>query len=527
MQSYEQYVVSEFLNDRHPYLQGPFTSEINPQQVTLAVFDRSIPKLSEVIHNVSVPSQKHADALRTLNELVSHQETKDEIIDNDVIKASSLLLNSSDPRVRKEAVSLLGSISHLQRGRDKMDPAFGGMKKLLTDEEDIVKEVDAWAIMRLSQSRDGCELIVKSKIENGMVDAANKYLRHKEFKTEYSKYFLYLFEAFVNLTEYDQGIYPILPTGLIKRLVKILKKKYKNNFGHITKQIKELVLKILGNVSVNHNGKEEGVKCKVIKGVWKYLNSSILNEKVYASLAIMNLTIHLKGKKQAVKFEKMDLPAILIALINKLLEKHEPLRNNCKIALLNISELPKGFLKIVEHIADKIDIMDELLGFRAIRGLAELLPFARDLKNHLFTLDPSKVAKYNQYIQGILHFYKKADEIKIKQSEEKKPGGKSTDKDKPDEALKITIDWTIDLPGKLAIFLNPNYKIQQAIIWILKKMCKKDENSCYTMRRFIEEFGKIEFARQPNNENTTIISELSSLDPELLEIINTTETVLR
>lgn len=33
MQSYEAHIVSEDLDKRHPYLQEPFTSEINPKQV--------------------------------------------------------------------------------------------------------------------------------------------------------------------------------------------------------------------------------------------------------------------------------------------------------------------------------------------------------------------------------------------------------------------------------------------------------------------------------------------------------------
>jgi len=49
MQSYEHHVVCESLQSRHPYLQSPFTSDVDSNQITLAVFDRSIPKFREVL----------------------------------------------------------------------------------------------------------------------------------------------------------------------------------------------------------------------------------------------------------------------------------------------------------------------------------------------------------------------------------------------------------------------------------------------------------------------------------------------
>lgn len=50
MQSYEHHIVYESLMKRHPYLQGPFTSDIDPNQITVAVFDRMIPKFREVLN---------------------------------------------------------------------------------------------------------------------------------------------------------------------------------------------------------------------------------------------------------------------------------------------------------------------------------------------------------------------------------------------------------------------------------------------------------------------------------------------
>lgn len=45
-----------------------------------AVFDRSIPKLLEILLMPNIESFKYRDALITLNEMVDHQEMKDQMI---------------------------------------------------------------------------------------------------------------------------------------------------------------------------------------------------------------------------------------------------------------------------------------------------------------------------------------------------------------------------------------------------------------------------------------------------------------
>lgn len=46
-------------------------------------------------------SKLRRDALKTLNEWVSHQETKDEMIDNDIVESTSELLKDEDHEVRQ------------------------------------------------------------------------------------------------------------------------------------------------------------------------------------------------------------------------------------------------------------------------------------------------------------------------------------------------------------------------------------------------------------------------------------------
>lgn len=84
--------MSDFLYDRLPYLADPFTSEIDPTQVTLAVFERKIPKLADCLTYENLPDDKRRDALLTLNEMTANQEIKDEQTAFEVLTACGALL---------------------------------------------------------------------------------------------------------------------------------------------------------------------------------------------------------------------------------------------------------------------------------------------------------------------------------------------------------------------------------------------------------------------------------------------------
>jgi hypothetical protein len=75
MQSYEHHIVEEALVRRHPYIQDPFTSEVDIAQITIAVFDRFISKFRDVLasHEEIGEPATIRDCLSTLGKLVSHQ----------------------------------------------------------------------------------------------------------------------------------------------------------------------------------------------------------------------------------------------------------------------------------------------------------------------------------------------------------------------------------------------------------------------------------------------------------------------
>jgi len=210
MQSYEEHRVSQFLRDRHPYLDQPFPKNIDPIQVTLAVFDRRIPKLVECIAEPNLPLNRCEDALHTLNEIVSHQETKDDLTAFGTMEiCSNLLKESTSYLVRKEAALLIGGMLFLKQGRDRLipDDVYPGLQDNLRSTNWEVREAVAWALCRLSNSRDGIDTLVLSNTIPVMVLALTEVLqaalsvRNEDSALTTAQFILYLLEAFVSITE--------------------------------------------------------------------------------------------------------------------------------------------------------------------------------------------------------------------------------------------------------------------------------------------------------------------------------------
>lgn len=196
-------------------------------------------------------------------------------------------------------------------------------------------------------------------------------------------------------------------------------------------------------MSINHEGKQECIDCEVILKAWKYLDSPVYEERLNASLVLMSTTIHLNGKQQAVNYEQTPSnhsvvgaqPLILQKIIEKLYEKqHEDLRKNLKVALINISELPLGFLKVTHELSDKMDLLDEVFGARSVKSLHNLLPKISDYADPLRIDHKDISTKYMRYIKSLAYIMKKYK----------------------DEAAQVAVDETINFSEKVAPFLNPD-----------------------------------------------------------------------
>lgn len=66
MQSYQLHIISEQLQKRHPYLEPPFKARYDHTEVFKSVFDRTIPKLMEILLTEGLAADRYASSLITL-----------------------------------------------------------------------------------------------------------------------------------------------------------------------------------------------------------------------------------------------------------------------------------------------------------------------------------------------------------------------------------------------------------------------------------------------------------------------------
>lgn len=144
-------------------------------------------------------------------------------------------------------------------------------------------------------------------------------------------------------------------------------------------------------------------------------------------------------------------------------ESHFNFRVNLKSALTNVSELPEGFLCISNELCDKLDLLDEIFGERAIKALAELLPKLEEYENPL----EGDLEHYGNYVNAINKLFLKYDK----------------------KAAKIAITDCINFVEKFFPYLNSNYFTCDETIISIYTVCKNDEYSSLVLKRLLDQHG--------------------------------------
>ena len=226
------------------------------------------------------------------------------MIDQEILQIACDLLKHEDPEVREQAALLEGSFALSGIGRQVLDYGFENLKELLEDEDIRVREASAWALYRISVNEDGCQRMVEGGIPEFMILSFIQHSEPKDIVYEEAQYLIHLLEAFVNITFSDNGIETLLGRDAIKQFNKLIgedqtREKLQDKFPKVA----ELCLRAIGNMSINHSGKEECIENLVIATSFKYL--ALSPDRSYAdalntSLILMSCSIHLDGKNQIV-----------------------------------------------------------------------------------------------------------------------------------------------------------------------------------------------------------------------------------
>lgn len=374
MQSYSIYKVSEFLKDRHPYIPPKDERPLqDPEQVAIAYNERAIPKLADLLINDNLSTHKRKETLHTLNELVSHQETKTEMIRNNIVLSATNLMADENDEVRCEAAKLVGSLIFLDIGRSQFDLREGNytiLQNLIFDNLVNVRECVGWMLCRLSLHKEGITMMYKSGTIIKIVEAFNKF-SIGEIEQNY-KFLFYILDTMMSLSMYDYGIRHMLNKSLLKNFNKILADKdyyyQKNLSGNIYNQMKELILNTLKNIVLIDEGKFEAINEELIETVSYFLHSDIEIERFTSSSFMMSMANNLEAKKKICnttdksgsKYEILEKVCIILE------DNNEDVKNNSILALRLLSQYPAGFLRIVDILHEKLKLLDEVKLFKIL-----------------------------------------------------------------------------------------------------------------------------------------------------------------
>lgn len=232
---------------------------------------------------------------------------------------------------------------------------------------------------------------------------------------------------------------------------------------------------------------------------WKFLNSDDLKTCFNASHVLMCCTIHLDGKKQATSYEDAQKnPIIIQKIVEKLYLQDEWLRENLKTTLINIAELPEGFLKITHELSDKFDLIDEVYGAKGIKTLCELLPKLETYEDPL-NINIKAHENHIMYIHTINKLFAKHGE----------------------DAIEVAITETINFVEKMFPYLNPNFPTAQQTAETVKMTCT-DDYSALLMKRLLSKYGGV-LVTLTDGTSTSMDLYLYKNHKELAEIINKAE----
>ena len=147
------------------------------------------------------------------------------------------------------------------------------------------------------------------------------------------------------------------------------------------------------------------------------------------------------------------------------------LRNNLKVALTNVAELPRGFEEITRQLLTKISILDEVFGARAVKPLHNFLPKLSEYDAMLDSCPKllSDWAPWSQVIDALAFLFQKYKE----------------------EAAQVAVDETINFSEKLAPFINPKFGVQNKVFICLAEILSIDAYNCHTMQKFILKYGEL------------------------------------
>eukprot|EP00163_Fabomonas_tropica_P018826 TRINITY_DN33219_c0_g1_i1.p1 TRINITY_DN33219_c0_g1~~TRINITY_DN33219_c0_g1_i1.p1 ORF type:complete len:376 (-),score=58.54 TRINITY_DN33219_c0_g1_i1:224-1261(-) len=295
METHKLYQVSEFLTDRHPYLQEPFPHDIDPKEIALAFGWRVYPKLNEALEQPDLSVEQKRLTLVCLIAVLTSQEAKYRAIQDGVIEHVTELLRDEEGILRAMACEVLSKFTCLPQGKSEivLSRAMPALNDLLSDEDFSAREWAALCFAGLSQSRDGVVMIVDSYSVMPLVDALND---------ENIVVVEHVLQALVNVTRLDAGLCMALSADVLTPAIRLL---------GVPELVPNLVC-VICNLATHSQGKIDTVEAGAVEYLAEHLANSNADVRRVTASTMMHMAVCEIGKYDIDKFAAKELVQVAI-----------------------------------------------------------------------------------------------------------------------------------------------------------------------------------------------------------------------
>lgn len=391
LQAYNRHIISEQLKDRHPYLED-IRGHLKVDEVSTAQGERLFPRLVELLSMPSIAAEKLVEALHTICDLCSHQESKTVAISSDVIAAATHLLMHDSVPVRRAAARVISSMALLIGGRsllpigsgplgerlvEQSGPALPRLAKLLLScDDELVKLHVAEAFQAITIFRDGCQQVVDQGSVLGITQYMCGTLPDLPSSRPLALCLLRLLQTMAAVTMYAKdGMRDIFSTGfgLIGKVVKFLgnvpiDKPMPGIDAELSTNIVRQALRLLWHCGNSAQGRIETLQAGGAKCITDFLSHNDAKVREAAVCALNVISLETQGKKDVLQ-HSLEAIARIIHSESETTYLHETCVQLCRCA----AELPAFRFAFARHVLKSIWLLEKVFGTTSLAAISPLL----------------------------------------------------------------------------------------------------------------------------------------------------------
>jgi len=398
LQAYNRHIISEHLKDRHPYLED-IRGHLKVDEVSTAQGERLFPRLVELLSMPSIAPEKLVEALHTICDLCSHQESKTVAISSDVIAAATHLLMHESVPVRRAAARVISSMALLIGGRsllpigssplgdrlvEQSGPALPRLAKLLLScDDELVKLHVAEAFQAITIFRDGCQQVVDQSSVLGITQYMCGTLPDLPSSRPLALCLLRLLQTMAAVTMYARdGMRDIFSTGfgLIGKVVKFLEnvpidKPMPSIDVELSTNIVRQALRLLWHCGNSAQGRVETLQADGAHCITQFLSHNDAKVREAAVCALNVISLETRGKKDILQ-HSLDAIARIIHSESETTYLHETCVQLCRCA----AELPAFRFAFARHVLKSIWLLQKVFGTTSLAAISPLLSSKEDME---------------------------------------------------------------------------------------------------------------------------------------------------